>query len=731
MIINNIKKIALVVMAAAPFFAGCAKDDTTREGKGEVALNVKSLTPTLVVKSDAQPVYKIEITDSNDKLIKQYENHNEIDKELWLLAGDYNIKAEAGTLVEAAFDSPCYLTKQTFSVKANELNQVNVGVGLVNSKVSVEYATSIKDNFTAYSTIVTNEAKALQFSGTETKSGYFKLNNGVLKWTIELTSKSGQNASFEGDITGVKANDHYIIKFDLENSPETGGLRVIAIVTNENTDAAIDNNLDVNVKRYPEIVGSEFDIKEELNLSGGDPTAKIVVDLKGYPTLKSAVVTFKCDYLSALLGGLNTINLMDVAASDGLMNDLDEVFVNVSKLPQTELNSNGIRFDITRLLFSTLPNTGENDEPYSFTFTVVDQNNVKIEKTLLLNKVDSDVTTTYPTENNIWGNRIVDIKGTWIGDTQPTSLGFEYRVDKGEWEFAPASNIDPVTKSFTATITGLTPDTKYSVRAKSELNGNIVNVVTDFPTPLYNGGFNDWTKEADKVWYARDNSTHKFWDTGNVAASTMGQNPTTPDYDNKVEGTASAKLLTQYVVIKLAAGNIFAGEFIGLIGMDTPNMNFGEPFTSRPTSLKGSYQYISQVINKSSSNANYKKMIGLNDRYQIYIMLTTADNMPVNIDAKEKSPFDIDKIAATGTDGNITAIAYGGMSSEYIVNGEDKTPAVNMSGFEEFTIPLKYFNTTQKPAYIVIVASASKYGDFYTGGENSTLWLDDFKLTYE
>ena len=50
---------------------------------------------------------------------------------------------------------------------------------------------------------------------------------------------------------------------------------------------------------------------------------------------------------------------------------------------------------------------------------------------------------------------------------------------------------------------------------------------------------------------------------------------------------------------------------------------------------------------------------------------------------------------------------------------------------KEFDIPLKYKNLTEKPAYIIIVCSASKYGDYFTGGHGSTMYLDDFELVYD
>jgi hypothetical protein len=36
-----------------------------------------------------------------------------------------------------------------------------------------------------------------------------------------------------------------------------------------------------------------------------------------------------------------------------------------------------------------------------------------------------------------------------------------------------------------------------------------------------------------------------------------------------------------------------------------------------------------------------------------------------------------------------------------------------------------------EPTHILVVASSSKYGDFFTGGVGSTMVLDNMKLIYE
>ena len=59
------------------------------------------------------------------------------------------------------------------------------------------------------------------------------------------------------------------------------------------------------------------------------------------------------------------------------------------------------------------------------------------------------------------------------------------------------------------------------------------------------------------------------------------------------------------------------------------------------------------------------------------------------------------------------------------------TSSTDGSGMVEFTIPLDYRATDRIPARIILVASASRYGDYFEGSTGSTMWLDDLELIYE
>ena len=126
--------------------------------------------------------------------------------------------------------------------------------------------------------------------------------------------------------------------------------------------------------------------------------------------------------------------------------------------------------------------------------------------------------------------------------------------------------------------------------------------------------------------------------------------------------------------------------------------------------LKGYFKYTSVEINKSNDEMKY--LIGQPDTCQIFIALGDWSE-PVEIRTKPSDRKLFDK-----NDPHI--IAYADMYS-----------GKSVTEYTPFTLELEYRDTDRIPTYIVVVASASKYGDYFTGGDGSVLFLDDFTLEYD
>ncbi len=279
--------------------------------------------------------------------------------------------------------------------------------------------------------------------------------------------------------------------------------------------------------------------------------------------------------------------------------------------------------------------------------------------------------------------------------------------EQGASDWTAASDVSVSGASFTATLGGLRGSTTYSYRVS--VDGAAVSdgsFSTVAEVSLTNGGFEDWSNDG-KVMNPWASGDTPFWGTGNPGAAPFIGNLTTAT-DESVSGKA-AKLETKDAVIKLGAGNIFTGDF----ALDGTNgiLNVGRAFNSFPTALRFRYKYTSATIDKiGQSVGDLANLKGRPDSCQVYIALSDK-TYELKTKPAERKLFD-------PNDAGI--IAYGQFTS-----GQSTT------SYQPLTIPLEYRSVNRVPKYIIIVAAASKYGDYFIGGVGSTLWIDEMELVYE
>lgn len=291
----------------------------------------------------------------------------------------------------------------------------------------------------------------------------------------------------------------------------------------------------------------------------------------------------------------------------------------------------------------------------------------------------------------------------------------EYRKEsETSWSTVPPANVSTSGNTFSATLTGLSASTTYKYRISVDGSaGSEQTFTTAAATPLENGAMEEWSQDG-KQWNPWAAGKDAFWGTGNPGAAAFIGNLTTPT-DESVKGQA-ALLETKNAIIKLGAGNIFTGDFAldGLNGL----LHFGRPFSAFPTALRLYYKYTPAIISIVGSSieetlpSSLKNMVGQSDLFHIYIALSDkSEPYEIRNNPDKRQLFD-------PNDANI--IAYG----EY-------TSSEPVTSYKELEIPLEYRATNRTPKYIIIVASSSKYGDYYLGGVGSKLWLDEMELVYE
>lgn len=404
-----------------------------------------------------------------------------------------------------------------------------------------------------------------------------------------------------------------------------------------------------------------------------------------------------------------------VVNNEGVSNKLRKEFTDVKARDHYILNYKLAETGNSNITVTVDPTTHE----YTYTFTVSPEASNKA--TLSAGAWD----------------RLAYLKAESVSVGSGTSLEglkFQFRTkvsgEDGSWTDVSATGENG---TYTGFATGLTASTEYEYRLvnKDEVvigaAQSFTTAATDAQAALYNGNFDLWTKSGDTVYPGsaeEAGNTTSFWNTSNPGTSqglgaTFGAvNPTTGVQSpvHTTGGSAyAAKLQTTNKLGVLAAASLYTGSFLGLDGMSA-NMEFGKTFTSRPVALHGYYMYTPQVINRVSRVPEGVEITKNETMDQCAIFIALAKKSFTFNNNKEEEYIDYE--------GDDNIIAYGELPSGAATSGDSYT---------EFTIPLKYKESQfgEQPTHIIIVCSASKYGDYMTGGDNSLLYVDDFSLVYD
>lgn len=319
-----------------------------------------------------------------------------------------------------------------------------------------------------------------------------------------------------------------------------------------------------------------------------------------------------------------------------------------------------------------------------------------------------------------------DVTGSWSFPEQPETIGIEYRKANTEtWtKFNGQISVKADSKSFSARLTGLEPNTTYEVRSVTSLDKTDttpLKFTTETAEVVPYMGFDDWYMNG-KAPMPGVSGEPQIWDTANPGSASFGTVPTNPESEHVAvtgEGKKAARLESMTATMNIfAAGNIYTGKFNkAVVSLSNPGalLDWGTEFKSRPLGLKGYFDYRPVAIDQVKDPYTYLK--GQTDTCQIQVFLTDWTEM-FHIDTQNKKFVDV-----TGDD----VIAYGKIESGTLTSTKDGL----VNGYEPFTIKLEYRDTTRKPSMIVIVAAASKYGDYFTGGKGSVLYIDEFSFIYD
>lgn len=704
------KKIVCILISVAVFLSvfSCNKTEVQEDGYGYLYAHIdEDFDEDLVFKSNPGEdlVFSLTVYNSFGQEQGHVDDYRTLAQSpMALPAGnfDYTAVASSGSDGAAAFDEPFYSGQAVFRVAKDEVSNIDITCSLANVKVTTSFSDDIRENFSSYRLTVSNGLGELVFDsedGTIGKEGYFSV-TGTLTWTLSLVNTDGQvYAELTDTYTDVKAKQHYNLSFSLGTEDEFGGGALTVILDDSMEEKEYDLVLDFGDNTVPQMT-ADFDFSEPVYVTAGD-AAERNLTLSSEDGFESIRLTYgSADALTKTAG--KTYEL--VGAGTDVMAALAADGISVASVSE---GAGTVNMNLTNYV----RNLAVGD--YSINIFMVDVNHVFTEASVkfsVQSAVDVEAVSANP-----WA-RFVTVEAKWFPAAQPEGLSFQYRKkSETSWtDYTGAVSADPSSRTYSAEIRGLEPETEYVVRAVTaeDKETKSLSFTTEAEGSVPNMNFDSWYQDGD-VWYPNLNldADNFYWDTANGGTKTLSIYPTTPAEPENVYGGANAAKLEskEAMLVGLAAGNIYTGKFIkAVMSLTDPGaeLDWGVPFTSRPLALTGYFKYSPVTVNKGDHNS----MSGKTDIGQIQIMLTDWD-----------APFRVStasgKFVDPTTDQGI--IAYASLDLK------------GTSSYEQFKIELDYRDLTRIPKYIVIVAAASKYGDYFTGGVGSTLYLDEFEFVYD
>lgn len=740
------KKLYIAFVGMACLCLACSRDDRALlDGEGTLRLRAQVNDEVQIISRAGAPegetspeeelkkncrvrIYK------GEKLIYKHAGWNATLQEpgLSLSSGAYRVRIISGDSVDASFDKKYYEGNESFEIRQAQTTPVEVVCNVMNTLAKVVFDASLEPYLEKgeVSVAVDVDGGSLTYpyqkEAAEAKTGYYSLPQGkeYLICTFTGVAKNGRKFTQTNRIESAKKSTLYTLTYkisDLETPapPTDEGGAFIDLKVDETPLAKKEEEILIYQRPQFRAVNQleEVDMKQPWFL---ELNSQIQPEVKIYTSTPLAEASVTSEVFTKLGLASAELNLMDEATRV----ELQEKGITVTSQEKLLTMSWG------NSLNELLQEEGEHLISYKATDTAVEGNTAARTNTIdwtisVSNANIRAVNIPYPYQ--IWADRVTLYAEVINGRTLDPNAQLSFRYRKKEdsnWIENVKAKLGEDQKTITSDeIKGLTPGTtyEYQVLEGDKVSNQTCEFTTEAALQLPNSGFENWSGATPMLIHG--SGEEMFWDSGNHGSSSFSLaavDLTTKASDFKVEGNYSAKLESKKVVVKFAAGNLFVGSYLKTDGTDGI-LGWGRPWKSRPLALRGYVRYMPKACE------NEKFPDGM-DRGIIYVAIgdwTGAEydkNWPIVIQTKKPDTelFNPEKGSYTG-DG---IIAYG----EKILQGEVKGAD---GGMIEFTIPLDYRSYERMPKSIIVVASASQYGDYFIGGIGSTMWLDDLELIYE
>lgn len=292
------KSISILAWAAAAAaFTGCSDNWVPEvEGAGEGRLNTQSILAEVNTvedeKEDEDVTKKVTSRSSIDLspfLVDVVRTSDNANVASWTYAtmpqlptfavGSYEVRVRSRVLKDAEWSAPYYLGSQTFDIRNDEVTDVGpIVCKLANVRVTIDYGPKLLEatggeGFTI--TVTSTPGVYLQYTGKETRSGYFAYNGQTTMVARFQGRVNGVDEDFSHVLENIAPGQHRKLTFRLNYNPnvpddEVGTIEGQGIVVSCSTKTV---NVDGNVIQEEDIQESGDRPGQEGDEPGGeDPT---------------------------------------------------------------------------------------------------------------------------------------------------------------------------------------------------------------------------------------------------------------------------------------------------------------------------------------------------------------------------------------------------------------------------------------------------------------------------
>ena len=722
---------------AAALAAACSEEPATTDGNGltgTLAMHVSTRSVGTDT-GDYDPLEHLSVRIYNNEggLLRKYDSEGGIPERLELLAGRYRVAVEAGDSLPASFRERFYKGAEEFSVTAGAVTPAEVVCKQVNATVEVKFDESVRENFgedfhalIAAAESIDEESAAAgtvpTLRYTSDATGYICLPEGVttLAWNFRGEHPGRGTIENTGSLDRVKAGGRYVLTFKF--SPDLPGyIGCFPLRVDDSTDDYDDT---IVWSPDPTVEGVGFDMDQTQDYIPGKTAPK------SYKIAAMAVV----ERLTLRIGG-EEIDALDggegiaVSREDdrNLTLTLSEEFF--ARFPGGEQTLDIRVRDAAASDFTAR-------SPYRLQGVLaVDEadcnlwSNTATLRMLVLDPAVTEVTFSLREEGGTWCSEVAATRGD--DGLFTAAIGPEWTTESnaaGLSVYAPAAG------------TGVFAANRYECRATASGRQYTLRFATAAGQSIPAGNMEDGTQNCF------DNDHGSFWDSGNNSMSDpLCVHYKFGDTGIRGEGSYCARLVASkpIAIVKLAAGNLFTGEFYRASAFATDaTVRFGAEYVwqARPKALHVLCHASLGTVDQTqhlAANPDIPLKEGDPDQARIYVAIVDWDTRHevVSGSSAPKGTWDPATVSSTD-DGAIVGYgsAFIGMD-EIAIDG--KAPFEPGFGQGETMLPLelpiRWYDTAIRPGKrygLVISASTSAYGDYMVGSTQSEMYVDDFKWVY-